>query len=107
MPAGELTGRVAVVTGAARGIGRAAAVSMAAAGDDVAGIDVAGPVSEILDYAPATPEDLQETGRLVAGHGVRWTASVLDQRDITALRNAAGEIERELGGIDIVFANAG
>src|SRR5947199_2602377 len=107
MPAGELAGRVAVVTGAARGIGRAAAVALAAAGADVAGIDVAGPVSDILDYAPATPEDLAETGRLVGAHGVRWSQHVLDQRDIAALRAAAAEIEGTFGGIDVVFANAG
>jgi NAD(P)-dependent dehydrogenase (short-subunit alcohol dehydrogenase family) len=103
----ELAGRVAVVTGAARGIGRAAAVALAEAGADVAGIDVAGPVSPILDYVPATPADLEETGRLVRGHGVRWTAHTADQRDIAALRRAAAAIEEELGGIDVLFANAG
>jgi NAD(P)-dependent dehydrogenase (short-subunit alcohol dehydrogenase family) len=103
----ELAGRVAVVTGAARGIGRAAAVALAEAGAAVAGIDVAGPVSPILDYAPATPDDLEETGRLVRGHGVRWTAHTADQRDIAALRRAAAAIEEELGGIDVLFANAG
>jgi hypothetical protein len=60
-----LAGRVAVVTGPARGIGRAAAVALAAAGAAVAGLDVAGPVSPILYFAPATPEDLAETGRLL------------------------------------------
>jgi NAD(P)-dependent dehydrogenase (short-subunit alcohol dehydrogenase family) len=103
----ELTGRIAVVTGAARGIGRAAAVALAAAGADVAGIDIAGPVSGILDYAPATPDDLAGTGRLVEEQGVRWSSHVLDQRDISALRSAAADIEERFGGIDVVFANAG
>ncbi|MGR6319473.1 SDR family oxidoreductase [Micromonospora soli] len=102
-----LAGRVAVVTGAARGIGRAAAVALADAGADVAGVDVAGPVSPILDFPPATPEDLAETGRLVTGAGVRWSAHVADQRDIAAVRAVAEAVERDLGGVDVVFANAG
>jgi NAD(P)-dependent dehydrogenase (short-subunit alcohol dehydrogenase family) len=102
-----LAGRIAVVTGAARGIGRAAAVALAAAGADVAGIDIAAPVSPILDFAPASREDLTETGRLVSEQGARWLAHVLDQRDINALREAADSIDQQWGGIDIVFANAG
>ncbi|MFG2054410.1 SDR family NAD(P)-dependent oxidoreductase [Micromonospora sp. NPDC048930] len=102
-----LAGRVAVVTGAARGIGRAAAVALAAAGADVAGMDVAGPVSPILDFPPATPEDLAETGRLVTAAGVRWSAHVADQRDIAAVRAVAEAVERDLGGVDVLFANAG
>src|SRR3954447_3822491 len=102
-----LSGRVAVVTGAARGIGRAAAVALARAGADVTGIDIAGPVSPILDFPPATPADLEETGRQVAESGVRWRSAVLDQRDLGALRAAASEVEAEWGGVDVVFANAG
>ncbi len=103
----ELEGRVAVVTGAARGIGRAAAVALAAAGADVAGLDIAAEVSPILDFAPATPADLEETGRHVAATGRRWRALTADQRDLGALRAAAEAVEREWGGIDILFANAG
>ncbi|MET8908836.1 SDR family NAD(P)-dependent oxidoreductase [Micromonospora sp. NPDC004551] len=102
-----LSGRVAVVTGAARGIGRAAAVALAEAGADVAGVDVAGPVSPILDFPPATPDDLAETGRRVTGAGVRWSAHVADQRDIGAVRAVAAAVEREYGGVDVLFANAG
>jgi NAD(P)-dependent dehydrogenase (short-subunit alcohol dehydrogenase family) len=104
---GDLTGRVAVVTGAARGIGRAAAVALAARGAAVAGIDIAGPVSPILDFAPATRDDLDSTGEAVEAAGGRWLPAVADQRDIGAVRAAAALIERELGGVDIVFANAG
>lgn len=106
-PERALSGRVAVVTGAARGIGRAAAVALAEAGADVVGIDIAGPVSPILDFPPASPEDLEETGRLVTGAGSRWTSHIADQRDIAALRAAAEAVERDHGGVDVVFANAG
>jgi NAD(P)-dependent dehydrogenase (short-subunit alcohol dehydrogenase family) len=98
---------VAVVTGAARGIGRAAAVALARRGAAIAGIDIAGPVSPILDFAPASQEDLDRTGVAVAETGGRWLPVVADQRDIGAIRTAAALIEDELGGVDIVFANAG
>ena len=103
----DLSGRVAVVTGAARGIGRAAATALAAAGADIAGVDIAGPVSPTLDYAPASEEDRAETGRSVEALGRRWRACRLDQRDFGGLCDAPGRIEREFGRIDILFANAG
>ncbi|CCH88477.1 short-chain dehydrogenase/reductase (SDR) [Modestobacter italicus] len=102
-----LSGRVAVVTGAARGIGRAAAVALARAGADVVGIDIAATVSPILNFSPATPADLEETGRAVENCDARWQGHVIDQRDLPALRAAAETVERRWGGIDIVFANAG
>ncbi|MHB8283760.1 MAG: SDR family NAD(P)-dependent oxidoreductase [Caulobacteraceae bacterium] len=102
-----LDNKIAVVTGAARGIGRAAAIALAQAGADVIGIDIAAPVSAILDFAPATPQDLEQTGDHVRAAGRRWRALQLDQRDIAALRSAAATIQTEFGGVDIVFANAG
>ncbi|MEU5529106.1 SDR family NAD(P)-dependent oxidoreductase [Micromonospora chersina] len=107
MSAAPLSGRVAVVTGAARGIGRAAAVALAEAGAEVAGVDVAGPVSPILDFPPASRDDLAETGRRVTAAGVRWSAHVADQRDIEAVRAVAAAVERDHGGVDVLFANAG
>ena len=104
----NLAGRVAVVTGAARGIGRATAVALAQAGADVVGIDIAGPVSSSLgDLQPATPEDLETTGKAVANVGRRWLQITLDQRDLGALRAAADQVQREWGGVDILFGNAG
>jgi NAD(P)-dependent dehydrogenase (short-subunit alcohol dehydrogenase family) len=95
------------VTGAARGIGRAAAVALSEAGADVAGIDIAGPVSPILDFPPATVEELTETGEMVKKAGGRWLQHVADQRRIDEIRTAADSIEKAWGGVDVVFANAG
>jgi|SRR3954453_3704352 NAD(P)-dependent dehydrogenase (short-subunit alcohol dehydrogenase family) len=76
-------------------------------GAAVAGIDIAGPVSPILDFAPAVPSDLAETGEAVQEAGGRWLSITADQRDIGAVRSAAERIEQAWGGTDIVFANAG
>jgi NAD(P)-dependent dehydrogenase (short-subunit alcohol dehydrogenase family) len=105
--AGSLDGKVAVVTGAARGIGRAAAIALVREGADIAGIDICAPVDPRSGVKPSTPEDLEETGRLIREAGHRWLGIELDQRDLPALRSAAARCEQELGGIDILFANAG
>ena len=102
-----LRGKVAVVTGAARGIGRATAVAFARAGADVVGLDICAPVDPRSGVTPSTPEDLTETGRLVGAAGRRWLSVGADQRDLTALRAAAAKAEQEFGGMDILFANAG
>lgn len=107
MSSKRLEDKVAIITGAARGIGRATAVAFAREGATVVGLDIAGPVSKTLEVKPATPEDLHETGRLVEAAGGRWGARQLDQRDITALREAAAWTAETFGRIDILFANAG
>jgi len=104
---GCLQNKVAVVTGAARGIGRATAVAFAREGAHVVGIDICMPVDVRSGVEPAKSGDLKETGRMVEATGRRWLSFVLDQRDLPALRSAAAEARRELGAIDILFANAG
>ncbi|MEG9437762.1 mycofactocin-coupled SDR family oxidoreductase [Edaphobacter sp. HDX4] len=102
-----LQGKVAVVTGAARGIGRAIALALAYAGADIAGIDLCGVVDSRSGVTPSSPEDLAETGRLVKAAGRRWYSVIVDQRQLPAMRQASTKIESALGPIDILAANAG
>ncbi len=102
-----LTGKVAVVTGAARGIGRSIAVEFAANGADVIGVDIAGEVTPITQYPHATAADLEQTGKLVTARGRRFVPFTADIRNIASLREVARKAEEQLGGIDIVVADAG
>ena len=104
---GRVQDKIAVITGAARGIGRAAAIALAREGAHIVGIDIAGPVSPNLELEPATTSDPEETGRAVREAGRQWLSIKLDVRDVAELRAAADQIKREFGGLDIVFANAG
>ena len=101
-----LDGKIAVVTGAARGIGRAIAVEFAANGADVVALDIAGPVSTASNAVPATPADLEETVRQIRSYGRRAESVKADIRDIAALRAVADTIDENFGKIDIVVANA-
>lgn len=86
-----LLGKIALVTGAARGIGRATALAFAHAGADVIGADIAGPVSAALEVRPSSPDDLAETGTAVREAGRRWLGLRFDQRDIASIRAMAPE----------------
>jgi hypothetical protein len=77
-----LQDKVAVVTGAARGIGRAIALEMAANGADVVVIDIAGHVSPASNAAPASQEELDETVRMIKAFGRRGEGIKADIRDI-------------------------
>jgi NAD(P)-dependent dehydrogenase (short-subunit alcohol dehydrogenase family) len=102
----QLQGKVAFVTGAARGIGRAIAVELAANGADVAIFDIAGFVSRASNAKPASTEDLAETARLIKAQGRRVISIKGDIRQIAEVRAAHDRVVRELGRIDIVVANA-
>ena len=102
----SLAGKVAVVTGAARGIGRAIAWEMAANGADIVALDICGPVSSASNAVPATAADLDATAEGVRKLGRTCTTVTADIRDIKALREVADKAEREHGKVDIVVANA-
>ena len=101
-----LQGKVAVVTGSARGIGRAIAVEFAANGADVVCIDICGFVSTASNAKPATPADLDETVRQIHGYGRKCEGIKADIRDIGALRRIADDVDQRYGKIDIVVADA-
>jgi SDR family mycofactocin-dependent oxidoreductase len=103
---GRLAGKVALITGAARGIGRAQAVRFAQEGADVIALDLCGPVETVMVPA-STPEDLDETARLVRACGGRIVTNIVDVRDEDQLRSAAGNGVAQFGGLDIVCATAG
>ncbi len=105
--AGRLTDRVALITGAARGQGRAHALRMAAEGADIIAVDVAGPLPECVPYLPASPDDLAETARLVEATGRRIHTHVVDTRDYDKLCAVVQSSVAELGRLDIIVANAG
>ena len=83
---GRLTDKVAFITGAARGQGRAHAVRMAREGADIIAVDIAGKLPACVRYDSATPEDLAETVRLVEAAGRQIMASATDIRDFDGLR---------------------
>jgi NAD(P)-dependent dehydrogenase (short-subunit alcohol dehydrogenase family) len=104
---GRLRDKVALVTGAARGIGRSVAVAFAREGASVVGLDIARRASTIQRYAIPTEEDLIETGRLVEQAGGIWRAQLADIRDYARLREIVLATERDLGPIGILAAIAG
>ncbi len=103
---GRVEGKVAFVSGAARGQGRSHAVRLAEEGADIIAIDVCGPIDN-LSYPHATPEDLDETVDLVKSLGRRIVTSQVDVRDYEALKAAVDGGVEQLGRLDIIVANAG
>lgn len=102
----RLPGKVALITGAARGMGRAHAVRLAQEGADIIGIDIARDEPG-LAYRQGTTSDLDETIALVEAEGRRGLARVADVRDQQALDAVVAEATETFGGIDILVSNAG
>ncbi len=102
---GNLEGKVAFITGAARGQGRTHAVALAEAGADIIAVDLAGPLPGV-PYDSPTTADLDETARLVKDQGRRVVAEQVDVRDLDGMRAAVDRGVGELGGLDVVVANA-
>ena len=102
-----LAGKVAYVTGAARGQGRSHCVRLARAGADVIAIDACGPVAASNGYEPATSQDLAETVSLVEGEGRKILAKEVDVRDAEGQQRVVAEGVEQFGRLDVVVANAG
>ncbi|MEI3865665.1 SDR family mycofactocin-dependent oxidoreductase [Microbacterium sp. SLBN-154] len=103
---GRLDGKVAFITGAARGQGRSHAIRLAQEGADIIAVDLAAQV-DTVPYPMATPEDLAETVRQVEALDRRIVATQADVRDVDGLRQAVDAGVADLGRLDIVSANAG
>jgi SDR family mycofactocin-dependent oxidoreductase len=103
---GRVQGKVAFITGAARGQGRSHAQLLASEGADIVALDIADQIDSV-SYPMSTPEDLNETVRLVKEAGGRCLPLVADVRDIRAMERAVKETLAEFGRLDIVLANAG
>ncbi len=105
-PEGPLKGKVAFITGAARGQGRAHAVRLAADGASIIAVDLCEQIASV-PYPLATPDDLAATIKLVEDTGSRIVAKQGDVRDRTSLSSALQAGLDEFGRLDIVVANAG
>lgn len=103
---GRVAGKVAFITGAARGQGREHAVRLAEEGADIIAIDLCGDV-EGVNYPGATEADLDETAALVQKLDRRIVTAKADVRDLASLRDALQQGIDELGRPDVVVANAG
>ena len=103
---GRVSGKVAFVTGAARGQGRAHAIRLAEEGADIIALDICADV-EGVPYSLASEADLAETVRSVEAVGGRILAEVADVRDFTAIKGVLGRGVDQFGHVDIVCANVG
>jgi SDR family mycofactocin-dependent oxidoreductase len=103
---GKLDGKVAFITGAARGQGRSHAIRLAQEGADIIAVDLCAQL-ESVPYPMSTEEDLAETVSQVEALDRRIVSAVADVRDAAALRGVVAEGIAQLGGVDIVLGNAG
>jgi (+)-trans-carveol dehydrogenase len=103
---GLLDGKVAFITGAARGQGRSHALTLAREGADIIAVDICQQASTV-PYPMSTPDDLAETVKEVEALDRRIIAAQADVRDLARLTEVVNEGVAELGRLDIVLANAG
>ncbi|CAM2747959.1 mycofactocin-coupled SDR family oxidoreductase [Skermania piniformis] len=103
---GRVEGKVAFITGAARGQGRSHAVRLAQEGADIIAIDVCRQLDRV-PFPMSTPEDLAETADLVKAQGRRVVTAEVDVRDYDEMKAALDSGVEQLGRLDIVIANAG
>jgi SDR family mycofactocin-dependent oxidoreductase len=103
---GKLDGKVAFITGAARGQGRSHAIRLAQEGADIIAVDICAQLDSVV-YPMSTSEDLDQTVKEVEALGRRIVAREADVRDVTALQKAFDDGITELGPVDVVLANAG
>ena len=104
---GRVEGKVAFITGAARGQGRSHSVRLAEEGADIIAIDICGPVSGNTQIAPASSDDLAETADLVKQLNRRIVTAEVDVRDYDAVKAAVDSGVEQLGRLDVICANAG
>src|SRR5271166_3942121 len=103
---GRVEGKVAFISGAARGQGRSHAVRLAQEGADIIAFDICGPIDNMA-YPHSNPEDLAETIELVKAQNRRIVAAEADARDYDALKAVVDSGVEPLGRLDIIVANAG
>ncbi|BBX19115.1 SDR family mycofactocin-dependent oxidoreductase [Mycolicibacterium duvalii] len=103
---GSLDGKVAFITGVARGQGRSHAVRLASDGADIIGVDICADI-ESNGYPMSSRDELDETIALVEAAGGRMVGSVADVRDFGALKSVLDSGVERFGRLDIVCANAG
>ncbi|KLO40076.1 3-ketoacyl-ACP reductase [Mycobacterium nebraskense] len=104
---GRVAGKVAFITGAARGQGRSHAVRLAQEGADIIAVDICRPVVDNTPIPPSTPEDLAETADMVKALDRRIVTAEVDVRDFDTLKAAVDSGVEQLSRLDIIVANAG
>lgn len=104
---GRVEGKVAFITGAARGQGRSHAVRLAEEGADIIAIDVCRKISSDSRIPSSTPDELAETADLVKNLGRRIVTAEVDVRDHDAMKEVVDSGVEQLGRLDIIVANAG
>ncbi len=105
-PVKRFDGKIAVITGVARGMGRSHAVGLAREGATIVGCDILESLKS-LDYELATADDMKETERLVTEAGGKFIGIKADVRNSAAAKGVIDRAVKEFGRVDLLLANAG